>query len=128
MKLTQIIPLGFLVLSLSFASCSDDEPIDNTPLIEKIVGDWDAAEVSNGQSSTFSVSISQANGNIDIDDKRLPAPVYSIEGFTFPFDEEAETFELGTVKGVVESENRITIDYLFGTGADVYDVELTLTR
>lgn len=129
MKLKQFALLSFLTLTFLFTSCSKDEAMeDNTPMIEKIVGDWDATEVSNGQTSNFTVTISQTDGNIKIDDHRSPAPAYTIQNFTFPFDEEAETFELGTVKGVVESDNKITVDYLFGAGASLFDVELELTR
>lgn len=129
MKLKQLFFFGFLAITISFASCKKENVEDNTPMIEKIAGEWEASEVTNGQLANFKVTINQATeGNIRIDDQRSPAPVYSLESFTFPFNAEDDTFELGTVKGIVESDNKITVDYAFGSGATIYNVELTLTR
>ncbi len=117
-----------IIFFLAFSSCNSEDDIDDTPTIERIVGEWNATEVANGQTTEFTMSISQADGEIRFVDNRIPPPIHTLQTFSYPFDEETDTFSLGTVGGTVESDNRITADYAFGTATSIIQVSLVLTR
>ena len=124
MKLSLALSIIFL---FAFSSCGDDDA-NNTPLIERIEGEWNAAEVADGVSSEFTMTLSQSEGEVSFVDNRFPPPFYTLQTFSYPWDEETETFSFGTVTGVVEDENRIVVDYSFGTTTSITRINLVLTR
>lgn len=127
MSLSRIALLSIIALAFLFTSCGSDE--SNGPLTaEKMTGEWQAVETNNGVTSTFTMTINQMDGNITFNDGRSPAPVSSLQFYSFPYNEEDQTFTLGTVDGVVENENRIVVDYAFGSAAGIFDISVVLTR
>jgi len=128
MRLINLTMLLCVTLLFAFSSCNNEDDSSSTITAEDLVGEWAAAEVVDGQSANFTVTISLVDGNLSLRDSRFPPPVYSVSGFLFPYDEEEQTFELGTVSGVVENSNSITMDYAFGTSTTIFNVDLELTR